>query len=241
LRDFVEGHGGFVAHIDFHSFSSLVLYPWGHTYDAAPDAADLSSIAAAMSNAIAGVTGYDYAPIQGSDLYPASGVVDDWSYGEHDMRAFTIELRGDDFVVSSSQIAPACDENIAAALVVADWALEHHGGAGDDGGSDTGGGTDEAGDEHPDPTLDDEAGHDDAAGTTGHAVDDDGNADAPDADDDDAGEGEGDQDPDALPPGFGIADGQGSACRVAPHHDRKSALLLLAIAATRRRRRAQGM
>jgi carboxypeptidase T len=237
LRDFVEGHGGFVAHIDFHSFAQLVLYPWGHTYDAAPDSADLASIASSMSSAMAVETGYDYTPIQGSDLYPASGVVDDWSYGEHGMMAFTIELRGNDFVVSPSQIAPACAENVAAALALADWALEHTGGAPDDGGSETGGGTDGAGDEHPDPTLDDDAGHEDA-GTTGNPDDDDaGEADANDEDDD----GDGGEDPDALPPGFGLADGQGSGCRFAPRHDRCALALLVVLAMAARRRRAQGM
>ncbi len=227
LRDFVEGHGAFAAHIDFHSFSTLVLYPWGHTYDAAPDEGDLSTIASAMSAAIAGQTGYDYPAIQGSDLYPASGCVDDWSYGEHGSMAFTIELRGDDFVVSPSEIAPACAENVAAALALADWTLEHTGGADDDGAAATTGG-DEAGDEHPDPTLD----HDGTGSheSSGPALDDDdGGDDAADDDDD----GDIDDVPDALPPGFG-QDDRASGCRVGPRDG--AALAFVVLVAARRRR-----
>jgi carboxypeptidase T len=234
LRDFVEGHGGFVAHIDFHSFAQLVLYPWGHTYDAAPDAADLSSIASAMAGAIAGQTGYDYAPIQGSDLYPASGVVDDWSYGDHAMMAFTIELRGDDFVVPPSEIAPACAENVAAALTLADWALEHTGGAADDGGGDTSGGGSEGGDE-PDPMHEDgTGGGESGAHDTAASAADDGAAD----EDDDAGDAP--SDPDALPPGFGLGEPDARGCALAVPHRPSLALAVVALALARRRRR-QGM
>jgi len=219
LRDFVELHGGFVAHVDFHSFAQLVLYPWGYTYDAAPDEPALAMLADGMSAAIAQSTGASYPAIQGSDLYPAAGAVDDWAYGDAGMMAFTIELRGDDFVVPPSEIAAACAENVAAALVVADWA---HGQVPTEPDDTTGGG-DEHGDEHADPTLDD-GGLDD--GTTSTA--DDGTTEG-EADVDDGAPL--DDEPDALPPGFGL-DGDRTGCAIAP---RMPAWWWLALLVVRRR------
>ncbi|HET6582075.1 MAG TPA: M14 family zinc carboxypeptidase [Nannocystaceae bacterium] len=235
VRDLVAASPEIVAHIDFHSFSTLVLYPWGHTYDPAPDDAQLSMLASAMSNAMANATSWDYPAIQASDLYPASGCIDDWNYGENDMMAFTIELRGDDFVVPPSQIAPACSESIAAALVLADWVLDQAGGpSADDGGST--GASDEAGDEHPDPTLDDGG---DAAGTTG-ALEGSGHGDdeAANGDDGPGGTGGG---PSALPPGFGLGSETASGCAIASTTDGRATLaILLPLVFRRRRRRAHG-
>lgn len=135
-----------VAHIDFHSFSELILYPWGYQYGAAPDEADLSELAQDMSSAIQATHGAYYDPIQGSDLYPADGVIDDWAYAEFGMMSFTIELRGSDFVVPASQILPSCEENLEATLVLAAHAMQFSdptpsadGGVGEDEGSGDGG------------------------------------------------------------------------------------------------------
>ncbi len=72
--------------ITLHSYSNLVLWPWGHTYDDAPNAAQLARLGRTM----AAFNGYT--PQQASDLYPAAGTNDNWAYGELGIAAYTFEI-----------------------------------------------------------------------------------------------------------------------------------------------------
>jgi carboxypeptidase T len=111
------------AHIDFHSFGQLILYPWSHTKKPAPDLDRLASLGRAMATAIAGTHGKVYRPIAAQDLYTAGGTALDWSYGERSAMGYTIELRpsgGNGFVLPPEQIVPTCDEGYAAVLSMAD-------------------------------------------------------------------------------------------------------------------------
>jgi len=112
-------------HIDFHSFSQLLLYPWSHTGEAAPDKRRLKAQATAMAGAIKATHGKKYDVIDGASLYPASGTMLDWVYGETQASSFVVELRprrGDGFVLPPDQIVPTCDESLAAVLALA----RHH-------------------------------------------------------------------------------------------------------------------
>lgn len=229
LAAFIGANEHLVAQIDFHSYSELVLYPWGHQYGAAPDEAMLSGLAGQMAGAIGATHGHAYAPIQGSDLYPASGVVDDWSYGEHGMMAFTIELRGNDFVIPPSEIVPTCEENLEATLVLAQWAREQGDPVPvpeDDGDGTTtgaGSGDDDAGDDPPPPGG--TGGGDDDGSTSG--------------DDEDSGARWSDSGQDgALPPGFGDDDEAGGCgCHQPGPGARGWWVLLMGLGLGRRRRR----
>lgn len=46
--------------LSFHSFGQFVLYPYGHTTDPAPNAADLEAISSAFQTAVAGPFGTVY-------------------------------------------------------------------------------------------------------------------------------------------------------------------------------------
>ncbi|MGB3459450.1 MAG: M14 family zinc carboxypeptidase [Halobacteriota archaeon] len=128
IRDFVATHE-FYASISYHSYSQLVLYPWGYTKDAAPHKEQLSKMAEDMANAIKDVHGMNYTPRQASNLYRASGDSDDWLYGAYNIAAFTVELRpktlwdcgGKPFELPEDQIIPTCEENIPAALYLIEW------------------------------------------------------------------------------------------------------------------------
>jgi carboxypeptidase T len=128
IRDFVATHE-FYASISYHSYSQLVLYPWGYTRDAAPHKEQLSKMAEDMANAIKDVHGMNYTSRQASDLYRASGDSDDWLYGTYNIAAFTVELRpknlwdlvGKPFELPEDQIIPTCEENIPAALYLIEW------------------------------------------------------------------------------------------------------------------------
>ncbi|MBL0922610.1 MAG: hypothetical protein IBJ10_10860 [Phycisphaerales bacterium] len=55
LSQYIASQTGLRAHIDFHSYSQLVLAPWGWTTAPAPDAPALNGLADAMADAIFGV------------------------------------------------------------------------------------------------------------------------------------------------------------------------------------------
>lgn len=72
--------------IDLHSYSELVLYPWGYTYDNAPNHDSLK----AMAYKFAYYNGYQ--PWKSTRLYPSAGTTDDWAYGELGVPGFCFEV-----------------------------------------------------------------------------------------------------------------------------------------------------
>jgi carboxypeptidase T len=80
-------------HLDIHSFSELVLWPWGLTDNPAPNGTALQT----LGRKFAWFNGYT--PTQSIGLYPTDGTSDSASYGELGVAAFTFEL-GTDFFQS---------------------------------------------------------------------------------------------------------------------------------------------
>ena len=82
-----DGASDFKSTLTWHSFSELVLWPWGHCTDCDnPDQEYLEyhgNIMGEMTN---------YAPMQSSDLYPTTGDFCDWHYGVHNSYCYTIEI-----------------------------------------------------------------------------------------------------------------------------------------------------
>lgn len=110
--------------ITYHSYSQLILYPWGYTSEPIPDEAartGMVELAGRMQRLIQDVHGSAYTPEQASQLYPTAGDTTDWTYGEYGIPSFTIELRPSSqseggFILPASQIAPTWEENRPAAL-----------------------------------------------------------------------------------------------------------------------------
>ena len=72
--------------LTYHSYSQLILYPWGYTGDPIADPADraeLSGLGADMQQLIKGVHGRTYTAQKASALYPTAGDTVDWVYGEY--------------------------------------------------------------------------------------------------------------------------------------------------------------
>jgi len=89
IRDFVKNHSGLTTLVSFHTFSELILYPWGYTYDPVKNQKDrkiFTTMAKKMS------TWNGYTPQQSSGLYRTSGDTSDWAYGIHKLISFTFEL-----------------------------------------------------------------------------------------------------------------------------------------------------
>ena len=82
-----NGASDFKATLSWHSYSELVLYPWGHcTGCETPDHGALIYHGDKMAEMT------QYANIQSSDLYPTTGDYCDWQYGVHDSFCYTIEI-----------------------------------------------------------------------------------------------------------------------------------------------------
>ncbi len=141
VRDLVarELVGGVLT---YHSYSQLVLYPWGYTSEPIEDETDLRelrNLAEDMQRLVKEVHGETYTAQQASELYPTAGDTTDWSYGEYDALSLTVELRPASaleggFILPADQIEPSWEENRPAALEFLRHVLERP----QDGGRDRG-------------------------------------------------------------------------------------------------------
>lgn len=80
------------SHIDFHTYSELILWPYGYTY-ADTDTGltqDDRDAHAALGREMAASNGY--APQQASDLYVTDGGIDDWLWGAEKIFTYTFEM-----------------------------------------------------------------------------------------------------------------------------------------------------
>jgi carboxypeptidase T len=123
VRDLV-GRELFRGVLSYHSYSQLILFPWGYTVEPIEDEADrgeMSGLAENMERLIREVHGETYTAQQSSQLYLTAGDTTDWTYGVYDVPSFTIELRPTSaleggFILPASQIEPTWQENRPAAL-----------------------------------------------------------------------------------------------------------------------------
>jgi len=88
VRDFVLAHPDIIASISFHTYSELILWPWGFTRDPVPDPD--RRVFEAIGQAMAATN--DYTPSQAWELYVTDGDSDDWLYGVQGIFAFTFEM-----------------------------------------------------------------------------------------------------------------------------------------------------
>ncbi|MBL1081239.1 zinc carboxypeptidase [Streptomyces actinomycinicus] len=88
----VGGKQQIKAGIDFHTYSELVLWPFGWTYDdtATGMTADDAAAFKAVGQKMAASNGYT--PEQSSDLYITDGSIDDYLWGVHKIFDYTFEM-----------------------------------------------------------------------------------------------------------------------------------------------------
>ena len=97
VRDFVTSRviGGvqqIKAHIDWHTYSELILWPYGYTTaNTTPTLnADAQQAFATLGQSMAATNGYT--PEQSSDLYIADGTINDWLWATHGIFSYTFEM-----------------------------------------------------------------------------------------------------------------------------------------------------
>lgn len=132
VRDFVQGRvvGGkqqIRAAMDFHTYSELVLWPFGHTTANTTTGmtTDDYNTFSTFGRQMAATNGYT--PEQSSDLYITDGDLLDWLWGTHKIFAYTFEMyprsaSGGGFYPPASVITRETTRNREAALLLAEVA-----------------------------------------------------------------------------------------------------------------------
>ena len=88
LRDLILQED-FVFAVSYHTYGEMVIWPWGYTFECAPDSTILEDIGNEMASRITRQSGYStYTAQQSSMLYPTSGDMCDWVYG------YSLYMRG---------------------------------------------------------------------------------------------------------------------------------------------------
>uniref|UniRef100_A0A8D2IJL6 Carboxypeptidase A1 n=1 Tax=Varanus komodoensis TaxID=61221 RepID=A0A8D2IJL6_VARKO len=129
IVDFVQDHGNIKAFISIHSYSQLLLYPYGYTTQKAADHEELDALAKKAVNALASLHGtkYRYGSITAA-IYPASGGTIDWTYDQGIKYSYTFELRDTGrhgFLLPASQIVPTAEETWLALMVIMEHTRDH--------------------------------------------------------------------------------------------------------------------
>jgi murein tripeptide amidase MpaA len=121
----------FQAVISYHSYSQVILYPWGYTNQPTTEDQLLDQIAATMSGLMLAVNGtiYEYGQA-GEDLYFTNGGMIDWSFGTYNIPSYTLELPPIDrahggFFNAEEDIQPIFEENLPAMLYLIDWSVQN--------------------------------------------------------------------------------------------------------------------
>lgn len=126
MKAYIEAHQNISTLLTFHTFSELILYPWGYKYTGIDIARD-QQVHQKMAEKMA--TWNNYSPQQSSSLYQASGDTTDWAYGEHKIISFTFELDptnngwgGGGFYPGAGVIPGVQQKNLEPVLYLAEYA-----------------------------------------------------------------------------------------------------------------------
>ncbi|XP_034232918.1 zinc carboxypeptidase-like [Thrips palmi] len=111
------------VYISLHSYSQLLMFPWGYTLNLAADHADLDAVAQAAAQAASKRYGtkFRHGPIART-IYAASGSTIDYTYEKGVKFPFVYELRDTGehgFLLPKDQIRPAAEEAVDSMAVIA--------------------------------------------------------------------------------------------------------------------------
>ncbi|CAL8358892.1 unnamed protein product [Lota lota] len=124
IVDFVKSHGNIKAFVSIHSYSQMLLYPYGYTRNPARDQTELHDLAKKAITDLASLYGthYRYGSIINT-IYQASGGTIDWTYNQGIKYSYTFELRDTGrygFILPASQILPTAKETWLALMAIMD-------------------------------------------------------------------------------------------------------------------------
>ncbi|XP_035645951.2 carboxypeptidase A5 [Oncorhynchus keta] len=125
IVDFVKSHGNLKAFVSIHSYSQMLLYPYGYTSTPCKDQSELHDLAMKAITDLASMYGTSYR--YGSTIntiYQASGTTVDWTYNQGIKYSYTFELRDTGrygFILPANQILPTAKETWLALMAI----MEH--------------------------------------------------------------------------------------------------------------------
>ncbi|XP_064552619.1 zinc carboxypeptidase-like [Drosophila montana] len=132
IIQFLEGHvepERIRTYLSLHSYSQLIMFPYGHTAERVENYEDLKAIGQLAAARIKALTGRVYK--SGSiheTIYPSSGGSKDWAHSKLKVPiTFTFELRGppdsdDMFILPAKEIEPTAREAFAAVQTIVEEA-----------------------------------------------------------------------------------------------------------------------
>jgi hypothetical protein len=109
------------SHIDWHTYSELILWPYGYTTANTTPTLNTSdrNAHATLGQQMAATNGYT--PEQASDLYIADGTINDWMWGTYKIFSYTFEMfptgSNPGFYPPDEQIGPQTSRNREAFLM----------------------------------------------------------------------------------------------------------------------------
>ncbi|KAM8712654.1 hypothetical protein ACLKA7_013050 [Drosophila subpalustris] len=134
LIEFIRGHvekDQIKTYIALHSYSQMLMFPYGYTKDHVSNYDDLQEFGKKASAAIKAESGREY--VSGNlfeTIYPSSGGSMDWAHAEIGIPiAYTFELRGppdsqDLFILPAVEIQPTASEAFTAIRTIVEAAAE---------------------------------------------------------------------------------------------------------------------
>lgn len=127
LADFVRAHD-FKFMVSYHSYSNLILYPWGWQVKT-PSLDDAIFVAQAGTDdnpaIFDSLLGIGYDPGVGADLYITNGEFADWTYEGAGVPGYTVELTdeyGFEFPDNEAMVQTVFEDNLEFALSLAESA-----------------------------------------------------------------------------------------------------------------------
>jgi len=124
---FILSKGPFALAVDYHSYSQLILRPYGWTTARPTNDATAKLVGDGIRDAIYGSHKVRYTSEASWELYATTGTASDWFFGPGKVPlSYTIELRDlSTFVLPKAQIIPTGEENWAGALYYSTYVLKN--------------------------------------------------------------------------------------------------------------------
>uniref|UniRef100_A0A8D0G5H5 Peptidase M14 domain-containing protein n=1 Tax=Sphenodon punctatus TaxID=8508 RepID=A0A8D0G5H5_SPHPU len=129
IVDFILSHGNMKAALSIHSYSQMLMYPFGYKTEPAPDHQELDDLAREAVTALAALHGTKYTYGSTIDtIYQADGTTIDWTYLNGVKYSYTFELRDTGrygFLLPESQIIPTAEETWPALVKIMEHVRDH--------------------------------------------------------------------------------------------------------------------
>ncbi|XP_073480115.1 carboxypeptidase A1-like isoform X2 [Aquarana catesbeiana] len=129
IVDFILAHGNVKAMLTIHSYSQMLLFPYGYTNNLAPDHQELNELAKEAAAALSSLHGtrYRYGTTIAT-IYQADGTTTDWAYDNGIKYSYTFELRDTGkygFLLPAEQILPTAGETWLALMTIMEHVRDH--------------------------------------------------------------------------------------------------------------------